>query len=161
MTSAALVGIPIIVGRRWIGESLDIGFRLSGMATGTFHPGMGSQQLKPEVAAMGKNINRQTQKEYTPEEVADVFKGVGSRLEMAIDGGNAVGKKFKATSYPTMMVVDKNGKVAHVNIGAKADIENILKGQLDALISGKSAAPAQPKGIEKAKQIPATLKKLD
>jgi hypothetical protein len=35
-----------------------------------------------------------------------------------------------------MMIVDKTGKVAHVNIGAKADLEQVLRQQLDKLISG-------------------------
>ena len=51
-------------------------------------------------------------------------------------GGNSIGKTFKATSFPTMFVVDKNGKIRHVNIGAKANLDTLLKGQLDALIKG-------------------------
>lgn len=80
------------------------------------------------------NIAQKMRKAYTTEETVKVFEGAGSKLELATDFTNTVGGLYKATSYPTMVVVDKNGKVAHVNIGAKKDLETILKGQLDTLI---------------------------
>jgi hypothetical protein len=70
--------------------------------------------------------------------MVDVFKGVGSRLELAKDSENKVGQLFKAVSYPTMVVVNKEGKIEHVNIGAQADLDKSLKGQLDGLIAGKT-----------------------
>ncbi len=80
------------------------------------------------------NMSQTMRKKYSPEEASDVFKGVGSRFEIAMDDGNALGRQFKATSYPTMMVIGKDGKIAHVNIGAKKNIDTLLAGQLDALI---------------------------
>ncbi len=84
------------------------------------------------------------QKEFTTDEVVATYKGAGSQLELATDTENKVGHAFKAQSYPTMVVVGKDGKIAHVNIGAAADLDSKLKGQLDSLISGKPlAAEAQ------------------
>ncbi|MHC5109316.1 MAG: DUF1573 domain-containing protein [Planctomycetota bacterium] len=80
------------------------------------------------------NVSETMRKKYPDEEAVDIFRGTGNRAEIAIDNDNVVGKAFKATSYPTMMVIGKDGKVAHVNIGAKADIDTLLSGQLDALI---------------------------
>ena len=77
-------------------------------------------------------------KEFTTEEIVDVFKGAGSRLELAKDTDNKVGQMFKAVSFPTMVVVNKDGKIEHVNIGAQADLDKSLKGQLDGLIAGKA-----------------------
>jgi len=79
-------------------------------------------------------------KEFTTEEIVDVFKGVGSRLELAKDTDNKVGQMFKAVSFPTMVVVSKDGKIEYVNIGAQADLDKSLKGQLDGLIAGKPAS---------------------
>jgi len=79
-------------------------------------------------------------KEFTTEEIVDVFKGAGSRLELAKDSENQVGQLFKAVSYPTMIVVSKEGKIEHVNIGAQADLDKSLKAQLDGLIAGKPTA---------------------
>jgi thiol-disulfide isomerase/thioredoxin len=80
-------------------------------------------------------------KEFTTEEMVDVFKGAGSRLELAKDTDNQVGQLFKAVSYPTMVVVNRGGKIEHVNIGAQQDLDKALKTQLDALITGKGSAP--------------------
>lgn len=84
---------------------------------------------------MGQGMNRQTGQPWTHDEIVDLFKNAGSGLDIAIDEGNAVGGMFKATSFPTMVVIGKDGKVEHVNIGAKPDIDTVLKGQLDALIA--------------------------
>lgn len=99
------------------------------------------EKIRAEYEAKGVrfvNVSQTMRQEFTPEQAAEVFKGAGSNLELAIDKGNAVGREFKATSYPTMMVVDKSGKVAHVNIGAKPDIEQVLRQQLDKLIGSGS-----------------------
>ncbi len=82
------------------------------------------------------NIALTMRKEYETAEVKKVFDGTGAKLELAHDPKNMVGRSFKAVSFPTMVVVDKKGNVAHVNIGAKKDLDTILKGQLDALIAG-------------------------
>ena len=99
------------------------------------------EKIRPEYEAKGVrfiNMCQTMRKQYTPEEALDVFKGTGAQFEFAYDDGNKIGKMFKATSFPTMVVINREGKVEHVNIGAKPDIENVLKGQLDALIGGKS-----------------------
>lgn len=82
-------------------------------------------------------IEKMGQKDFPVEEATEVFKGAGSNLELAKDEGNAVGQQFKAQSYPTMVVVGKDGKIEHVNVGAKPDIETMLKAQLDGLIAKK------------------------
>jgi len=95
------------------------------------------EKIRSEYEAKGirfVNVSQTMRKEYTVEETIDVFKQAGSGLELAKDDGNKVGRSFQAVSFPTMIVVDKNGKIANVNIGAKPDIETLLKGQLDALI---------------------------
>ena len=45
---------------------------------------------------------------------------------------NSVGQLYKAVSYPTMIVVDRKGKVADVAIGARGDLSDKLKKNLDA-----------------------------
>jgi thiol-disulfide isomerase/thioredoxin len=73
-------------------------------------------------------------KEFPNEEIIKIFKDAGSNLEMAKDDGNQVGQKYKATSFPTMVVVGKDGKVANVFVGAKPDIETLLKTQLEQMM---------------------------
>jgi thiol-disulfide isomerase/thioredoxin len=104
------------------------------------------ESIRAEYEAKGVRFVNVAQKmgakEFTTEEIVDVFKGVGSRLELAKDTDNKVGQMYKAVSFPTMVVVNKEGKIEHVNIGASADLDKSLKGQLDGLIAGKPAAGA-------------------
>jgi thiol-disulfide isomerase/thioredoxin len=82
-------------------------------------------------------VQRMGTKDFEPAEAVDIFKQAGSNLELAKDTGNEIGLLFKATSYPTMVIVGKDGKIEHVNVGAKPDIEQVVKSQLDALIAKK------------------------
>jgi len=116
------------------------------------------ETLRKEYEAKGVrfvNMSQTMRKEYTAEEALDVFKGAGWGGEMATDAGNAVGQQFKAMSYPTMVVVGKDGTVAQVNIGASPDLETKLKGALDAMIAGKPIpTPAAPAAAPNAVPVP-------
>lgn len=80
---------------------------------------------------------------FTPEDAEAKYLSYGSGLELAIDSGNAVGKLFKATAYPTMFVVRADGVVQHVNVGAKDNIDEMLRQQLTTLLGG-GAPTTQP-----------------
>ncbi len=93
------------------------------------------------------NVVQKMRKDFTQPEIVDVFKQAGSQLELALDTGNTVGQQFKAVSFPTMVIVDAKGKVDTVHVGAKPDLSDSLKKELDNLIAGKSnigTAPAAP-----------------
>lgn len=81
-------------------------------------------------------VQKMGSKEYSDSETKDIFAKAGSNLALARDAGNKVGQQYKAVSFPTMVVVDKTGTIQHVNIGAKADLEDLLKGQLDGIMKG-------------------------
>ncbi len=83
------------------------------------------------------NVSQTMRKEYSVEEAHGIFTKAGSGMEFAEDKGNAVGRSYKATSFPTMIVVGRDGKIANVNIGAKQNIDTLLSGQLDKLIAKK------------------------
>ncbi len=95
------------------------------------------EKVRAEYEAKGVrfvNVQQTMRKQYSKDEAYKIFKDIGSNLEFAPDAGNKVGRLYRATSFPTMVVVDRNGKIAHVNIGAKPNIEAVLRNQLDALI---------------------------
>lgn len=73
-------------------------------------------------------------KEFPDDEIHKIFKDAGSNIEIAKDPNNQVGQSFKAQSFPTLFVVDKTGKIAHVTIGAKADLETTLRGELSEMV---------------------------
>jgi thiol-disulfide isomerase/thioredoxin len=76
-------------------------------------------------------------KKYPDEEVVDKIKELGFRGDLVTDPENQIGPLFKATGFPTMVVVGKSGKVDAVNVGNIGDLETRLRGQLDALLAGK------------------------
>ncbi len=100
----------------------------------------GLDKVRAEYEAKGVrfvNVSQTMGKDFEIAETVEIFKQAGSNLEIAKDAGNTVGQMFKATSFPTMVIVGKNGTIEHVNVGAKPDIEQVVKGQLDALIARK------------------------
>ena len=100
------------------------------------------------------NVSQQMgQQVFTPQEAEAKYVSLGSKIEVAIDEGNTVGKLFSATAYPTMVVVARNGTVSQVNVGAKADLEDVLKQQLGALVNPPATTqPQQPDAGGKAGQ---------
>ena len=82
------------------------------------------------------NVSETMRKAFTQSEAEAVYDTVGSRLELAMDPGNRVGGMFKVSSFPTMFVVTNDGIVRHVNIGAKANIDEMLATQLGHLLDG-------------------------
>ncbi len=86
------------------------------------------------------NVVMTMRKEYTPEEVKSVFSGIGSKIELAHDPKNVVGRKYLAKSFPTMIVVDKSGTISAVHVGAKPNLVKELSGQLDGLIKKANSA---------------------
>jgi len=88
----------------------------------------------------GKNIRfvnmvQSMRQEFTPEQAQEIFKTAGYNADIAHDPKNEIGGMFKASGFPTTVVVGKDGKIANVFVGAKPDLETTLKAQLDGLIA--------------------------
>ena len=103
------------------------------------------EKVRAEYEAKGVrfvNIVQTFRTPYTNDKIKQTFEGMGSKLELALNLDNSVGRQlYKAVSYPTMFVVDKKGQVADVAIGARSDLVDMLKKMLDALIGGKPLPP--------------------
>jgi len=100
------------------------------------------EKVRAEYEAKGVrfvNVVQKMRKDFSKEEILDVMKGAGSQLEVSTSdfGDNKVGGEFKAVSFPTLFVVNRDGKIANVNVGAKQNLDALLKGQLDALLESK------------------------
>ncbi len=81
------------------------------------------------------NPNPTMQRVYTDAELAGAFGEMGSKLEVAPDVESKVGLLFSARSYPTLFVVDKEGKIASVDIGFNK--VGLLQSQIEAALAGK------------------------
>ena len=71
----------------------------------------------------------------TRDYVVNQFKNMGiSSVNQAFDPAKAGKTKYKATSFPTMFLTDKTGKIAKVYIGGKAVNDGTLKKDIEALL---------------------------
>ena len=79
------------------------------------------------------NVAERMGRSYTEEETAAVLDALGARLEVAIDPGNQVGRRFLVSGFPTLFIVGPDGVVRHVAVGAGADFGAEIGAQLEAL----------------------------
>ncbi len=89
------------------------------------------------------NVGQTMRKEFTREEVEKVLSEAGSHLPLAHDPKNEVGRRFKVTSYPTMAIISRDGQIHDVIIGAKKDLDVLMKTQLDAILAKDKGSTAK------------------
>lgn len=85
------------------------------------------------------NVIQTMRKSFTIDEIHNVMSSLGSYIEIAPDPKNEVGRIFKARSFPTMMVLRRDGTIAYVNIGAKGDMTERLTGQLEEILQADAS----------------------
>jgi thiol-disulfide isomerase/thioredoxin len=91
------------------------------------------------------NVSQTMRRAYTDEEVVStVREGFGVQAELAINSDNTVGRRWKATSFPTLFVVDGEGKVAEVIIGNKPTLQADLSKSLSTLLGSDAKTTSQP-----------------
>lgn len=85
-------------------------------------------------------------------QVTDQWKDLGVSLPQALDSNKHGGSKFKVSSFPTLFLLGKSGKVERVYVGGGAVSDGSLKKDMETLMAGKAlpkqeiaAAPAKPK----------------
>ena len=54
-----------------------------------------------------------------------------------IDAGNVIGRRFKATGYPCLIVIDGKGVISHVVSGNKKNIVEDVSEKLNALVAAE------------------------
>jgi thiol-disulfide isomerase/thioredoxin len=95
------------------------------------------------------NMSRRMGQEFTVQEAQKAYGEMGSNLELATDSNNQVGQLFQATGYPTLVIVDSKGIIREVIVGAKPDLDQLVREPLDRLVSGsamqkQAGAPVLP-----------------
>jgi len=88
------------------------------------------------------NVAQKMRRPFTEQQLRDVFKQLKINPELSLDMSNKIGKKFQATSYPTMVVLGKTGKVELVKVGNVATLERDLTKKLDSLLGIKKSTTA-------------------
>jgi thiol-disulfide isomerase/thioredoxin len=94
------------------------------------------------------NVSQKMGQEFSVPDAQKAYAEMGSNLELAIDTNNQVGLQFRATGYTTLVIVDNKGMIKDVIVGAKPDVDQVVRDQLDRLVgpgaSQKPAAAVQP-----------------
>lgn len=81
------------------------------------------------------NIIQTMRKPFTSEEAVKTIEATGSKLELVYEPENKIGALFKARSFPTLAVVRRDGRIETVIVGAKKNIDAVLRTQLDAILA--------------------------
>lgn len=84
------------------------------------------------------NVSERMRKDFTPDEVMAVVSDLGANAELAIDAGNQVGRRFKATGYPCLIVIDPKGVIHHVVSGNKKNLVADVSEKLESLLTADS-----------------------
>ena len=92
---------------------------------------------KDEVAFLALN------QEEGAETVRQFMSARNLEFPVALDSG-AIGKQFSLESLPLTILIDPQGKVAFVKIGAGANDKAKLKAEIDQLLAGESTSQPEP-----------------
>jgi len=95
-------------------------------------------------------IAQKMRSDYTADQVREILKSSGvdpGAFELVVDMANVPGKAFLVNSYPALVVLGKDGKVAAAISGDTGDLESRVKGQVDALLSGKPVPPSDTPAV--------------
>ena len=107
-------------------------------------------------------------KKLTPEEIVAKCSELGVQSDLVLDPANVLGKQFRVTSFPSMFVVDRQGKVASVVLGNRGDLESYVSGELNRLLAtmgrvetesssaGPSSSPSVGTGVSTGTRRPGT-----
>ena len=94
------------------------------------------------------NIGEKMRKQFSPDETLGVLAELGANMELAMDPGNLVGQRFKATGFPCLFVIRPDGVIDHVVIGNKADIEEVVASRLESLLNTEHQPAARDNDTE-------------
>lgn len=86
------------------------------------------------------NISEKMRKTYTPDQVQEAASALGSNLELAIDSGNKIGRRFKVTGFPCLFIVRPDGVIEHVVAGNKKNIREVVSEKLDGILRGETGS---------------------
>jgi thiol-disulfide isomerase/thioredoxin len=102
-----------------------------------------SETPELKVPIVGRRTNT---RDVTPEHVKSVYEGTGAKFALALDPTRQGNTHFKVASFPTLVLVGKDGTVEAVHAGAKQNLDTLLDEQIQKLLDGKNrdAFDAQP-----------------
>ena len=82
-------------------------------------------------------------KDDAPQQIQEVPASLGCNTELASDGGNKIGRRFKATDFPCLFMIRDGGAIEHVINGNKKKLTETVRDKLHDILTNK-AAPGRP-----------------
>jgi len=86
------------------------------------------------------NISEKMKLDFTPDEVQEATAAMGSNLELAVDSGNQIGRRFKVTGFPCLFIVRPDGVIDHVVAGNKKNLREVVSKKLDDVLLGEAGS---------------------
>ncbi len=77
-----------------------------------------------------------------PDEVDEFLATQGWNLKVALDPDALISRRYGVAGIPFTVIIDKEGIVRHVHVGAAPNLEQTLRTELQDLISGSGAESA-------------------
>ncbi len=71
--------------------------------------------------------------------ISSYLKSAGLDIEVPLDKDGSIAKKYNVRGIPTMAIVDKQGIVREVHVGASANLKEELEKALDKLTEQKTS----------------------
>jgi hypothetical protein len=104
-------------------------------------------------------VAQKAQSDTTPEKVTDLLKQSKidlSSVDLAVDMTNAAGAPFLVSTYPSLVILSRDGKVGAAIMGNPADFETRVKSQVTAALDVPPRAhPPQTTGMPPEGKAPA------
>ncbi|HKQ48443.1 MAG TPA: redoxin domain-containing protein [Phycisphaerae bacterium] len=90
------------------------------------------------------NLIQTMRKPIERDAAVKTIEATGSKLELVYEPDNKIGALFKVRSFPTLAVVRRDGRIETVIVGAKKNIDALLRTQLDTILAvdGKASGSA-------------------
>ena len=86
-----------------------------------------------------------------PEDVLDFLATRGWDLQVALDADALISRRYGVAGIPFTVIIDKEGIVRHVHVGAAANLEQTLRAELQELLTPSrtgNVSPANSASIE-------------
>ena len=85
------------------------------------------------------NIIQTMRKAVPRDEAVKTIEATGNKMELAYEPENKVGALFKVRGFPTLAVVRRDGRIETVIVGAKTNIDALVREKLDAILKADTA----------------------
>jgi len=105
------------------------------------------QRLHEQYELKGVLVVGVAELEQHEAELRSFLKQNHTTYVVGVDGGKAIGKRYRVTEHPTTYIIDRAGKIRFVQVGFAKGDEKKVEDALQAVLEGQKSASA---GVQRA-----------